>query len=144
VVQESSTKFRIILVQGLNRQIRRMCEHFGYDVTKLERVRIMNISLKGLPVGDWRDLTESELKTIYSMVEASSSENSKRSKPNSAAKKENGTPHTSKLKSFSSGKSKPGNAAGKRFTKPGSNPDNRKRSAKGASHKTGKPKSKRY
>ncbi len=48
VVLESATTFRIILVQGLNRQIRRMCEHFGYEVTKLERVRIMNINLKGL------------------------------------------------------------------------------------------------
>lgn len=69
--------FRIILVQGLNRQIRRMCEHFGYEVTKLERVRIMNISLKGLPVGDWRDLTESEMKTIYAMIAKSSGEDKK-------------------------------------------------------------------
>ena len=65
VVQESVNTFRIILIQGLNRQIRRMCEHFGYDVVKLERVRIMNIDLKGLPVGDWRDLTEMEMKVIY-------------------------------------------------------------------------------
>jgi 23S rRNA pseudouridine2604 synthase len=145
VVQEGSTKFRIILVQGLNRQIRRMCEHFGYEVTKLERVRIMNISLKGLPVGDWRDLTDSELKTIYSMVADSSSEDSKKSKPTSAAKKEHNTLHTSKPKSFPAGKSRPGNAAGNRFTKPGNNPDNRKRSAnKGTSRKTGKPKTKRY
>lgn len=83
VVQEGATTFRIILVQGLNRQIRRMCEHFGYEVVKLERVRIMNISLKGLPVGDWRDLTESELKIIYGMLEESSGEAEKKktSKP---------------------------------------------------------------
>lgn len=74
ITQESSTSFRIVLVQGLNRQIRRMCEYFGYEVTKLERVRIMNISLKGLPLGDWRDLTESEMGIIYSMVEDSSSD----------------------------------------------------------------------
>jgi 23S rRNA pseudouridine2604 synthase len=57
VVKETPTIFRIILVQGLNRQIRRMCEHFHYDVVKLERVRIMNIKVKGLSVGEWRDLT---------------------------------------------------------------------------------------
>jgi 23S rRNA pseudouridine2604 synthase len=145
VVQEGSTKFRITLVQGLNRQIRRMCEHFGYEVTKLERVRIMNISLKGLPVGDWRDLTESELKTIYSMVEGSSSEDAKKSKSISSVKKENTAARTAKTKSFTPGKSRPGSAAGRHATKPGNNPDNRKRNSnKNASHKTGKPKSKRY
>lgn len=51
IIQEGVNNFRIVLVQGLNRQIRRMCEHFGYEVTKLERVRIMNISLKGIPLG---------------------------------------------------------------------------------------------
>src|SRR5690554_5648958 len=69
VFQESAYVFRIILTQGLNRQIRRMCEHFGYEVTKLERVRIMNIDLKGLPTGDWRDLTEKEMNEIYQMIE---------------------------------------------------------------------------
>jgi 23S rRNA pseudouridine2604 synthase len=146
VIREGSTKFRIVLVQGLNRQIRRMCEHFGYEVTKLERVRIMNISLKGLPVGDWRDLTKSELETIYSMVEDSSSEDIKKSKPNSLAKKENtNNTHTSKPKSSNKEKPRSGNTAGKHFTKPGNNPDNRKRSAnKNASRKTNKPKTKRY
>ena len=77
VVQEGATTFRIVLVQGLNRQIRRMCEYFGYEVTKLERVRIMNISLKGLPPGDWRDLTDAEKDIIYAMVEKSSSQGKK-------------------------------------------------------------------
>jgi 23S rRNA pseudouridine2604 synthase len=80
VVQESANTFRIILIQGLNRQIRRMCEHFGYDVIKLERVRIMNIDLKGLPVGDWRDLTEREIKVIYSMLEESSGVDERKTK----------------------------------------------------------------
>lgn len=71
IVKESAFTFRITLIQGLNRQIRRMCEHFGYEVTKLERVRIMNISLKGLAVGDWRDLTPEEMKSIYKMTEKS-------------------------------------------------------------------------
>lgn len=83
VVQEGVHVFRITLIQGLNRQIRRMCEHFGYEVTKLERVRIMNISLKGLPLGDWRDLTEQEKTSIYAMVADSSSEPAKK---NSASK----------------------------------------------------------
>ncbi len=74
VVREEAQVFRITLVQGLNRQIRRMCEYFGYTVTKLERVRIMNITLKGLPVGDWRELTEVEKSTIYTMIAHSSSD----------------------------------------------------------------------
>ena len=74
VTKETPFVFRIILVQGLNRQIRRMCEHFGYEVIKLERVRIMNISVKGLPVGDWRELTEEEIASINKMVASSSSE----------------------------------------------------------------------
>ena len=56
-------KFRIILTQGLNRQIRRMCEHFGYEVTKLKRTRIMNIKLD-TKVGEWRYLSEKELKEL--------------------------------------------------------------------------------
>lgn len=73
ITQEGAHVFRIILVQGLNRQIRRMSEHFGYVVTRLERVRIMNIRLKGLPLGDWRDLDEDEIASIFSLIEGSSS-----------------------------------------------------------------------
>jgi 23S rRNA pseudouridine2604 synthase len=64
-------KFRIILTQGLNRQIRRMCEALDYDVTKLKRVRIMNVTLD-IPVGEWRNLTKGELQTIHQLVETSS------------------------------------------------------------------------
>lgn len=60
--------FKITLIQGLNRQIRRMCEYFGYEVRKLERTRIMNISLTGIPLGEWRDLTEKELEVLFSML----------------------------------------------------------------------------
>jgi len=56
--------FRIILTQGLNRQIRRMCEVFGYEVKRLQRVRIVNIRLGNLKVGRWRNLTEGELKGL--------------------------------------------------------------------------------
>jgi 23S rRNA pseudouridine2604 synthase len=64
--------FRIVLVQGLNRQIRRMCEHFQYGVAKLERTRIMNITLDGIPTGDWRELTDKELTELLALVAHSS------------------------------------------------------------------------
>ncbi|WP_312082209.1 23S rRNA pseudouridine(2604) synthase RluF [Epilithonimonas hominis] len=63
--------FRIVLTQGLNRQIRRMCEHLGYEVKKLKRVRIMNIKLD-LPVGKWRDLTPQEMNELNGLLEDSS------------------------------------------------------------------------
>ena len=63
--------FRIILTQGLNRQIRRMCEYLGYDVTKLKRIRIMNIHLD-LPVGKWRNLTAAELNQLNVLLADSS------------------------------------------------------------------------
>lgn len=67
IEQLSKFKFRIVLTQGLNRQIRRMCEYFDYRVTKLKRIRIMHIPLD-LPVGKWRDLTPKELKEINRLV----------------------------------------------------------------------------
>ncbi|EPJ43082.1 MAG: 23S rRNA pseudouridine synthase RluF [Osedax symbiont Rs1] len=83
--QESQYVFKITLVQGLNRQIRRMCEHFNYEVKQLERTRIMNVGIKGLPVGDWRDLTAKELDTLFSLTADSSSDITaqKSSKPKS-------------------------------------------------------------
>ena len=60
----SRNTFRIVLIQGLNRQIRRMCEYLGYEVTTLKRIRIMNISLGNLTVGQWRDLTSKELQGL--------------------------------------------------------------------------------
>ena len=63
-------RFRIILKQGLNRQIRRMCEYFGYEVTKLKRIRIMHIELD-MPPGKWRDLTSEELNELNRLVEHS-------------------------------------------------------------------------
>ena len=63
--------FRIVLTQGLNRQIRRMCEYLGYEVKKLKRIRIMNIKLD-LPVGKWRDLTPQEMNELNGLLEDSS------------------------------------------------------------------------
>lgn len=85
VVKESTFVFRITLIQGLNRQIRRMCEHFGYEVTKLERVRIMNITLKGIPSGEWRALTEAELTEVFRMIANSSSEKAAAPQPKKSA-----------------------------------------------------------
>lgn len=59
--QEGARRFRIILKQGLNRQIRRMCEVFGYKVKTLKRIRIMHIKLENLEVGKWRYLTPAEI-----------------------------------------------------------------------------------
>lgn len=64
VTKINDTVFRIILTQGLNRQIRRMCQVFGYKVVKLQRIRIMNVKLKGLEIGQWRDLTKEELEGL--------------------------------------------------------------------------------
>jgi 23S rRNA pseudouridine2604 synthase len=60
--------FRIVLTQGLNRQIRRMCSAFGYQVRKLQRVRIMNIHLGSLKVGQWRELSAEELSELKRLV----------------------------------------------------------------------------
>lgn len=63
--------FRIILTQGMNRQIRRMCEALGYNVTKLNRIRIMNIKLGNLKIGSWRNLSLEELKKLNSLISTS-------------------------------------------------------------------------
>ncbi|GAA4380576.1 23S rRNA pseudouridine(2604) synthase RluF [Hymenobacter koreensis] len=87
VKKETDYIFRITLIQGLNRQIRRMCEHFGYEVMQLERIRVMNITLKGLGVGDWRELTEKELTGIFAALENSSGTASRRTSGSKAAHK---------------------------------------------------------
>ncbi|MCI9681444.1 MAG: pseudouridine synthase [Lachnospiraceae bacterium] len=63
--------FRIILTQGLNRQIRRMCEALGYQVTHLKRVRVLNIELKGMRPGTWRRVTDKELKELMELLRGS-------------------------------------------------------------------------
>jgi 23S rRNA pseudouridine2604 synthase len=71
VFKETNRTFRIILTQGLNRQIRRMCAYFGYNVLKLKRIRIMNVRLENLPTGSWRHLTREELKQINNLISTS-------------------------------------------------------------------------
>ena len=65
VEQLSKYDFKIILTQGLNRQIRRMCEELGYNVYRLQRIRIMNIQLDNLPVGQWRYLSKKEKSQLF-------------------------------------------------------------------------------
>jgi len=109
VRQLSPTSSNIILQQGLNRQIRRMTEYLGYNVTRLKRVRIMNISLGSLKVGQWRLLNQKELDVITTMLAESSStvdaepQKKKRFKQSNTTKVEK--PATAKNKAFKSSKS---------------------------------------
>lgn len=68
---EGAKRFRIILKQGLNRQIRRMCEYLGYEVTSLTRIRIMNIKLDKIPLGKWRYLTPNEYEEMQNQLKSS-------------------------------------------------------------------------
>ena len=117
LIRETDTRFRIILTQGLNRQIRRMCEALGYEVLRLKRVRIMNVTLDKLPVGDWRFLTEKEMTEINRMVQHSvgteeASKQPKKQKTKSISKNPKQKPAIVKSKSstpnpkFQGGKSK--------------------------------------
>lgn len=67
----NQTTFKITLTQGLNRQIRRMCEYLDYEVTKLKRTRIMNVELRSLKTGEWRSLTADEMDKINKLVKTS-------------------------------------------------------------------------
>ena len=69
---ESRFVFTIVLTQGLNRQIRRMCEYLGYEVTRLQRTRIMKVTLNNLKAGQWRNLTKQEMDDINRAVAGSS------------------------------------------------------------------------
>ena len=151
VQQESARVFRITLVQGLNRQIRRMCEHFGYDVVKLERVRIMNVNLKGLAVGEWRDLTQKELNGIMDAIKDSSSEapaGHKSTQKRSSKKpgpKHGGPPKAKKAGGSPKGRHQPGKPSGKP-AKPGKGGNKNRPGGKPGGKPVGKntgPKSKR-
>jgi 23S rRNA pseudouridine2604 synthase len=72
VKHEGDARFRIILKQGLNRQIRRMCETLGFKVTSLKRVRVMNFTLKGIELGKWRFFTTDEIKLLNDLLANSS------------------------------------------------------------------------
>lgn len=69
ITKEGDRVFRIILTEGKNRQIRRMCTAFGFQVVKLRRVRIMNIDLGDLRIGKWRDLTRGEMSELFATLD---------------------------------------------------------------------------
>jgi len=99
----SDKVFKIILTQGLNRQIRRMCEYLGYKVTKLKRTRIMNVELGNLKTGEWRELSSEEMKKINSLVKNSSkTEEASLVKPKSTQKTQVRKKSTHQNKSFNS------------------------------------------
>ena len=109
VEQLTKNSFRIVLTQGLNRQIRRMCEYLGYEAIRLKRTRIMNVKLD-VAEGEWRDLTEHELREIYEMIAKSSKTQKKTGASHSSQKKKQGSkpPQKSKPKFKSGGPSKRG------------------------------------
>jgi 23S rRNA pseudouridine2604 synthase len=72
VTKLNDYSFKIVLTQGLNRQIRRMCDYLNYEVTSLKRTRIMNVNLEGIKVGEWRELSEKEMLEINNMISNSS------------------------------------------------------------------------
>ncbi|MBU9835935.1 23S rRNA pseudouridine(2604) synthase RluF [Rahnella perminowiae] len=121
VKKEAPMVFRITLVQGLNRQIRRMCKHFGYEVTKLERVRIMNINLKGVPPGEWRDLTDDELIELFRLIENSSSEDkpAKKTQAKHTQAKKAVVTKPAATKTKNTEKPETNSASRKRFAQPG-------------------------
>jgi len=123
--------FEITLIEGMNRQIRRMVEHFGYTVQKLERTEIMGITLKGLPIGDWRDLDEKELASLFKAIEHSSSEAPPQQRKKRTRKPDDRKPHGSAKAS--------GKAATKRRSANSKNTTSRQRPPKAS----GKPASRR-
>ena len=122
VRRQSRFVFNIILTQGLNRQIRRMCEYLGFEVTKLKRIRIMSVDLHGLAPGQWRLLSDSEMATIHDLTQGSvkTEQASKLQKPAREDKPDSGKSRRP-AKSPSS-RSKPsrgdGDKSKRRFTKP--------------------------
>lgn len=91
--QVNKYQFNIVLTQGLNRQIRRMCEYCGYRVTKLVRIRIMNITLGNLKVGTYRNVTEKEMKELSVLIKDSSNETVIKEKANESQARENERTH---------------------------------------------------
>lgn len=119
ITQKGSNSFMIVLRQGLNRQIRRMCEYLGYNVTKLQRTRIMHIHLNDLKIGQYRDLTPAETETLYKKIansvkteEASAKKGKPAGKSNATAKKNT----AAKKERPATGNFKPGKPAAGRKT----------------------------
>ena len=117
VTQTGASSFTIVLTQGLNRQIRRMAEYLGYNVTHLKRVRLMNISLGKLQVGQWRELSSAEMGVLDKMLAHSSkTEEASPSREKQSPRANKPTQRDSKSRDGSRGAAKP---AHKKSAKPG-------------------------
>jgi 23S rRNA pseudouridine2604 synthase len=153
VIVETPFVFRIVLIQGLNRQIRRMCEHFGYNVTKLERTRIMHIGLQGLPLGEFRSLEENEMTLLNKYLEKSKSEapekkasagpekpkQKPRSKPRTASSPSSSTSSKPRFKAGSKSHAKPGERTFRNGPSKGSSSrGNSGKSSRGGAKRTGR------
>lgn len=128
ITQKSTNSFTIVLRQGLNRQIRRMCEYLGYNVTKLQRTRIMHIHLNDLKIGQYRNLTTDETEMLYKKIANSvKTEDASIGKSKTARK-----PQSRKSVSTKQDvKSQSGGTQSKRISN--------ERSASGGNYKSGKP-----
>lgn len=120
VTQESIFKFKIILTQGLNRQIRRMCEYCGYNVVSLKRLRIMNITLGKLPLGQWRELEADEIEQLNRSLAGSDS--------GEKASKGAGAPKVNKVAKYSKSSPKQSSDSG-RSPKQGAKPQSKRGSS---------------
>lgn len=140
VRQISTFVFNIILIQGLNRQIRRMCEHFGYEVTKLERTRIMNVNLKGIPTGEFRELTEEEMRSITKSIENSSSEAKPKAK-STPKKKPNAWDEIPELREEQPKKQFKPKPAGKKYASQSGSKNTAKSNSGNRNNRSSKPKS---
>lgn len=116
ITQKGSNSFNIILRQGLNRQIRRMCEYLGYNVIKLQRIRIMHIHLNDLKVGQYRNLTPAESDTLYKKIANSVKTEEASAKKGKPAGKNNTTP-----KNSATAKSQPAKSAAAKKERPAAN-----------------------
>ena len=140
VKQESKFVFRIILVQGMNRQIRRMCTYFGFEVVKLERTRIMNIHLKGIPLGEYREFKEHELTELNNMISESAKDTDKESAPAKKPVRTKGGNSPSGRSSASPGRKPAASGAPKRSGKAPAPTGGRSSAPRKKDARTGKPK----
>ncbi|WP_278624990.1 23S rRNA pseudouridine(2604) synthase RluF [Parabacteroides gordonii] len=124
ITQKGSNSFMIVLRQGLNRQIRRMCESLGYNVTKLQRTRIMHIHLNDLKIGQYRDLTPVETETLYKKIansvktEEASAKKGKPARKSSATPKNSTVPKSQTVKSSPAKKERPASGSNFKSAKP--------------------------
>ena len=118
VIQEGDKSFRIILTQGLNRQIRRMCEALDYEVMKLRRTRIMNITIKKLPLEQWRFLTDEEMELIMSNIEESDGEENASRSTKPSGKRPTSNFHKNRNSSTSNSRERGNESPGSGFGKP--------------------------